>query len=113
MNGQDDVAVVVLAGELHRHLDGVDLCLELIDELLDVGVDVLPLALQLEQHVELLRHLLDRFAGLDALLYARAFAPQLLRRLGLVPEAGHGHLALDLAERLSGRREVKDSSGPS
>ena len=45
-------------------------------------------------------------------LHARALAPQLLRRLGLVPEAGRGHVALDLAERLSGRGYVKGNSGP-
>ena len=112
VNGQDGVAIVVLAGKLHRHLDGVDLRLELLDELLDVATDVLPFALQLQQHIELLRFSLDRRAGLEAFFHARALAPQLLRRLGLVPEAGRGHVALDLAERLSRRGYVKGNSGP-
>ena len=51
MDGQDDVALVVLARQLHGHLDRGDLGLQLRDELLDVGVDVLALALQLEQYI--------------------------------------------------------------
>ena len=46
------------------------------------------------------------------LFYASALAADFLRGLGLVPETGRRHLALDLIERLACRVEVKDSSGP-
>jgi len=111
MDGYDRVAVVVLAGELHRHLDRVDVGGELGEQRFDVGVDALPFLLQFEQNVELFRFRFDRLGAGDALLDARALAPYVLRGLGVVPETGNGHLALDLVERLPRGREVKDSSG--
>src|SRR5207244_11291114 len=52
VDGDDGVALVVLARQLHRQLDAVDLGPELRDELLDLLVDVLPFVVPLEQHVE-------------------------------------------------------------
>ena len=86
--------------------------IELGHQCFDVVVDVFPFALQFEQHVELTVFAEDGFAGGDALLYARALAPDFLRGLGLVPETRRRHLALDLIERLACGVEVKDSSGP-
>ena len=112
MNGHDGVAVVVLAGELHPQLDFGDLLLELADDGFDVGLDVLPLPLQFQQNVELLGPGVERGAGLHALLGAAALTAYVLRFFGIVPEAGSGHLALDLVERMACGSGVKDSSGP-
>jgi hypothetical protein len=112
MDRDDRVAVVVLAGELHRHLDLRDFRFELIDERLDVGVDILAVALQLQQHVELFRFRVERFAQREAFFYARALAADFLRSLRVVPESGRRDLFLDFLKRVAGRIEVKDSSGP-
>ena len=77
----------------------------------DVRFDALSFLLQIEQHVELLGVRLDRFRAGDALLDARALAPYVLCFGGIVPETGNRDLALDLLERFSRGREVKDSSG--
>src|ERR1043165_3053548 len=112
VDGDDGVAVVVLAGELHAQLDVVDLGLELGDELLDLVVDVLALAMELEQRLQVLGFGVDRLARCDALLYARALAADVLRLLRIVPEAGRGHLTFDFFQGFFRRSEVKDSSGP-
>jgi hypothetical protein len=98
VNGEDAVAEIVLAGELHRQLDGVDLPLELADQRLDVGFDVLPFALELEEHVQVVRFAVDRFACLDAFLDRGAAAADFLRLLLVVPEAGDAHFTLDFVE---------------
>ena len=48
VNGDDRIAIIVLAGELHRQLDRVDLLLELADERFDIGIDVLAFFLKIE-----------------------------------------------------------------
>jgi hypothetical protein len=112
MDRDDGVTIVVLAGELHRHLDLRDFRFELTHQRFDVGVDVLTVALQFQQHVELFRFRIERFAEGEALLYARTLATDILRSLRVVPESGRGDLSLDLLQRLARRIEVKDSSGP-
>jgi hypothetical protein len=112
MDGQDDIPIVVLARELHGHLDLIDLRLELVDERLDVRIDGLALALQLQQNVELFRFGVQRLGRGEPLLYPRALSTDLLRRLRIVPDSGNGNLPLNLLERLARGVEVKDSSGP-
>ena len=111
MDGHDGVALVVLAGELHGHLDGGDLRLELRH----AASRCRRRRARLRAAVRAARRapvfVEDCFAGGDALLYARALAADFLRGLGLVPETGRRHLALDLVERLACGSEVKDSSG--
>ncbi len=102
----------MLAGELHPQLDFGDLLFELPDDRFDLGLDVLPFLLQLQQYVELFGPGVERRAGLDALFGAAALAAYVLRFFGIVPETGSGHLALDLVERMACGSGVKDSSGP-
>src|SRR5581483_1096572 len=103
--------IIVLAGELHRQLDRVDLRLEPRDQRVDVRGDVLPFLLELEQDLDLFRRGVDRLAGLNSFFDSGALAPYFLRLLLVVPESGSRHLALDLIERFAGGSDVKDSSG--
>jgi len=82
------------------------------DSELDVLLELQREGEQVEQNIKVFGFGTDRLAGSDALLYAGALASDVLSGLGLVPETGRGHLALDLIERLAGGIEVKDSSGP-
>src|SRR6185295_5679295 len=111
MDSQNGVALIVLAGELHAHLDLSDLRLELSDDGFDIGFDVLSVFLQLEENVQLFGFRVQGLADLDALLDTRSLPADFLRCLRLVPKTGDGHLSLDLCQRPTRGLQVKDSSG--
>ena len=109
VDGHERVAGVVLAGEqallLERgeaRLDGGERLLELGRELrvlvgeLDEPLEVLGVALQLRERVELA-------------LRARVLRAGLGRGVGVVPEAGRPHLGLERAQAPLERSGVKDS----
>jgi hypothetical protein len=100
----------VLAAEHLLDLAGLDLLVEEVERLPELGVDRLAGCGPLDEDGEVLALLLERDAEVAILLEAAA-ALQRLLRLGLVlPEVGRGGARLEAVQFVGVARGLKDSS---
>src|SRR5579862_1334171 len=111
MDLDDPVAGIVLAAEELVQLEGRDVALDLVELLAElverVGIAFLG---ELEEDLRLVRPLTLAFPAADRVEDLRRLAPDGLRLLGVVPEAGCGRLLAQLGGALLEARQVKGAS---
>ncbi len=111
MDLDDRVAGVVLAAEELVQLERRDVALDLVEPLAElverVGIALLG---ELEEDLRLVRALALALPAADRAEDLRRLAPDGLRLLGVVPEAGRGRLLAQLGGALLEAREVKGAS---
>jgi hypothetical protein len=111
MDGQDGILAIVLAAEHLLDLGGLDLLVERVERLGELGVDRLPRVGPFEQDGEVVAPLLERGEQIAILLEPSATLQDLLR-LGLIlPEVGCGGARFEARQLLVGSSGFKDSSG--
>jgi hypothetical protein len=96
MNRDDGVGRIVLAAEHLPGFDGVDLGLERVERLRQIGGDVLATPRPFEQHADIVDFLGEAVALLE--IFSETALPlEGLLRFGLVvPESGGGDAAFEL-----------------
>jgi hypothetical protein len=109
MNGHDRVLAIVLASEHLLGFTGLDLLIERVEPLFELGVHVLTGLDPLGEHAQILALLAQRKNEVAVLLDASPALQDLLC-FGLVsPEIGRGSFGLDSGELVFGLGGLKDS----